>query len=86
MAHIENRILLGEIIGWYGTFAILGAYAVSSLGFLRVDSIPAVLLNGTGALGIVYISYKKKVIQPLALNAVWALVAGITLVKLVVTG
>ena len=63
-----------EILGWYGTFAILLAYALVSYGFLPSTGLAYQMLNLTGALGIMAISYKKKVMQTVALNIIWSLI------------
>ncbi len=67
--------IVDEIFGWYGTFAIVLAYALVSFGIISSLSFIYQILNGTGALGIVYISFKKKAYQPGVLNIVWAVIA-----------
>lgn len=67
-----------EISGWYGTFA----YALISFGILSPQTFIYQILNGTGALGIVYISFKKKTYQPGVLNIVWAIIALFAIIKL----
>lgn len=71
-----------ELFGWYGTIAIVLAYALISFSFLEPTSIIYQLLNGTGALGIVAISFEKKVWQPGILNAVWAVIAFIAILRI----
>ncbi|QQS15764.1 MAG: hypothetical protein IPK84_00130 [Candidatus Moraniibacteriota bacterium] len=51
------------------------AYALISFSFLTPTSIVYQLLNGTGALGIVAISFHKKTYQPGVLNVLWAIIA-----------
>ncbi|KKU82411.1 MAG: hypothetical protein UY09_C0015G0005 [Parcubacteria group bacterium GW2011_GWA2_47_8] len=67
--------ILAEIIGWYGTVALVLAYALVSFGAIASSSLLYQVLNGTGALGIVYISFKKKNYQPGVLNIIWAIIA-----------
>lgn len=50
-----NKKLLDEIFGWYGTVAIVTAYALVSFGLLSATTLLYLVLNATGALGIVYI-------------------------------
>jgi hypothetical protein len=64
-----------EIFGWYGTVAIVLAYALVSFSVLSSGSIWYQLLNGTGALGIVAVSLYKKDYQPGVLNIIWVLIA-----------
>ena len=74
--------IIYEIIGWYGTLAIILAYALLSFGLLSSNSVIYQLINFTGA--IVIISVIKKAYQPAALNIVWALIGVITIVRLIV--
>jgi len=73
-----------EIIGWYGTIAILTAYALVSFGFLPAGSLWYQLLNLTGACGMIAVSVYKNAYQPAALNAVWFLVALLALLQMLV--
>jgi len=75
---------INEIIGWYGTVAIVGAFAMISFEVLSPTNIFYQVLNGTGALGIVYTSFKKKVYQPGVLNVIWAVIAGMAIIRLFV--
>lgn len=76
--------LLYEIVGWYGTVAIVGAYALVSFKVLGADSTIYQLLNLTGALGIVLISLLKKAYQPAVLNIIWTVIAAVALVRMVI--
>lgn len=71
-----------EFDGWYGVSAILIAYSLISLNLIDSSNIIYILLNLTGAIGILYHSYKKKDYQPVILNIIWALIALITLARL----
>lgn len=64
-----------ETIGWYGTSAIVLAYLLANLGILNVESTSYQMLNLSGALGIVFISLRKKAYQPAVLNIIWAVIA-----------
>jgi len=79
-----NKKIIDEIIGWYGTVAILLAYALLSFGIFTADNIYYQLLNGTGALGIVLISFKKKTYQPGVLNIIWAFIAFIAIINILI--
>lgn len=74
---------ISEALGWYGTFAILLAYALVSLGGVPADSGTYQLLNFTGAIGVGIISVMKKAYQPATLNIVWALIGLIALLRIV---
>jgi hypothetical protein len=72
-----------ESIGWYGTFAIILAYALSSFNILSPSSITYQILNATGAIGIIYISSKKEVYQSVVLNIIWLTIALIAVALIV---
>ncbi len=76
--------VVDEAIGWYGTCAIVIAYALVSFNFLSASTFTYQILNGTGALGIVYISFKKKAYQPGVLNIIWAIIALIAIIGLLI--
>ncbi len=71
-----------EVFGWYGTVAIILAYALVSFSVLPPQSIWYQILNGTGALGIVIVSFNKKAHQPGVLNVIWTLIAIVAILKI----
>ena len=71
-----------EFVGWYGTFAIVGAYVLVSFGFLTPSTIWYQLLNLTGGIGVIIISFYKKAYQPGVLNILWAIIAFVAIVKI----
>ena len=76
------RKTVNELIGWYGMVAIVLAYALVSFEYLSANSLMYQLLNATGALGIVYISFLKKAYQPGVLNMIWTIIAVIATIRL----
>lgn len=76
--------LFTEIIGWYGTCAIVLAYVLVSFKIIEADSVTYQLLNLTGAIGIIIISVAKSVKQSVILNAFWALIATIALFAILI--
>lgn len=72
-----------EIFGWYGTIAIISAYFLVSFSYIESTSISYQLLNLTGALGIVTISFYKKAYQPGVLNAIWAFIASVAIINII---
>lgn len=80
---MKNK-LFDEVIGWYGACAIIIAYVANSFGLLTSDSFVYQILNATGALGVVFISFKKKAYQPGVLNIVWAVIAAVAIIKILV--
>ncbi len=72
------------LIGWYGVLAILIAYGLVSFGLVAVKSFAYQLLNLTGAIGLIIEAASKKDVQPVALNVVWAIVALVAVIQLLV--
>lgn len=71
-----------ELFGWYGTVAIVSAYALVSFSVLQPTDITYQILNGTGALGIVSVSFHNQAYQPGVLNIIWTLIALIAIFKI----
>ncbi|MFA5987892.1 MAG: hypothetical protein WC797_04575 [Candidatus Paceibacterota bacterium] len=71
-----------EGFGWYGTVAIVLAYALVSFDVLIPTNLTYQLLNGTGALGIVIVSLHKRAYQPGVLNIIWTLIALAAIVRI----
>ena len=76
-----NRKTWVEVAGWYGIVAILLAYFLVSFEFLSVTSAWYPVLNGTGALGMITVSFSKKAYQPAFVNVFWFLFAVAALVR-----
>ena len=75
---------INEIIGWYGAGAIVLAYALVSNSLVSSTGLVYQLLNLSGAFGIIWISYRRKVYQPVVLNIVWSIIAIVAILKLMV--
>jgi hypothetical protein len=69
--------------GWFGVLAILSAYILVSFDVIVSDSMVYQLLNLTGALGIIFEAASKKDKQPVVLNLVWAVVASVAIIQLI---
>ena len=72
-----------EAIGWTGAILLMGAYMLSSFGFLSAQSYPYQLLNIFGALFIIYISYKKQAYQSVILNLMWFIIGIIAFIQII---
>jgi hypothetical protein len=70
-----------ELYGWYGMAAIVLAYALASFSVIDARGLAFQIMNGTGALGIVVVSFRRKAYQPGVLNILWALIAIVAIVK-----
>lgn len=73
-----------EFFGWYGTFAILLAYALSSFSILATTNPAYQILNITGSMGIVAIALTKKDHQSATLNVIWAVIGLVALIRMFV--
>lgn len=71
-----------ELFGWYGAIAIVLAYGLVSFSLLEPTDIIYQLLNGTGALGIVLVSFYKKAYQPGVLNIIWMVIAIVAILNI----
>lgn len=76
--------VLIETAGWYGAAAVLLAYTLVSFNIISSHSWAYQLLNFTGAVGVLVISYMKRAKQPALLNFVWAVIALVALIQLAV--
>ncbi len=74
--------LPAEIAGWYGTGAILAAYALSSFEVLSSHDRLYQVLNLTGAAGVAWVCWRKRTWQAFWLEAIWAAIATIALVRI----
>ena len=70
-----------EILGWIGTFLVLGAYFLVSFSWLDGESLIFQLMNLFGSLGLLAIAFSKKVYQSVVVNIVWAAIGIVALVK-----
>lgn len=85
MANKATRSIHSTLIeagGWYGVIAVLLAYALVSFDVISSHGWAYQLLNFTGAVGVLVISYLKRAKQPALLNFVWAVIAFIALIQL----
>lgn len=57
------------------------AYALASFSVIEATGLIFQILNGTGALGIVFVSFYKKAYQPGVLNLIWVLIAVVAIAR-----
>ncbi len=75
-----NKII--SLFGWYGLIAIVLAYTLVSLSILEATDLTYQMLNGSGAIGIVLQTYIKRDYPPMILNIVWAIIALVSILKI----
>jgi len=81
---VNLQSTLIEAAGWYGAVAVLLAYTLVSFNVISPHGWTYQLLNFTGAVGVLIISYMKHAKQPALLNFVWAIIAFVALVQLAI--
>jgi hypothetical protein len=79
---MTTREKLIETLGWYGAFAVTGAFALNSFAYLASDALLYQLLNLTGAAALAVITLYHRVYQSAIVNVIWGLIAVIALAKL----
>ena len=75
--------ILVEVLGWYGLGTVVLAYALVSLSFVSANSYVYQLLNLNGAFGLGIVAFVKRAYQNGVLNIVWAAIAIIALLRLI---
>ena len=73
-----------EWFGWVGVIAIFAAYAGLNFRLIVADELNYQLLNLVGGLLILVDAWIDRNYQPVALNALWALVALIAIIHIFV--
>jgi len=76
--------LLIEALGWYGLGTVVLAYAMVSLSFVSANSYVYQLLNLNGAFGLGVVAFVKRAYQNGVLNLVWAAIAIIAILRLLI--
>ncbi|MGZ3280889.1 MAG: CBU_0592 family membrane protein [Caulobacteraceae bacterium] len=75
---------LPDIGGLVGVTLMLVAYALGQLGRMRIDSLPALLMNLGGAVLVMISLWFKFNLSAFLMEAAWALVALFGLAKLLI--
>ena len=73
--------VFAQIVGWVGTFLIIVAYALVSYRVVEGSNKYYQLINLFGALGVGINVFYQHAWPAVALQAIWGLIAVITLVK-----
>ena len=64
-----------DLLGWYGALAVLAGFFLSSRGLVATGSPTYLLLNASGAAGLIVESTRKRDYPTIALNGTWLLIA-----------
>jgi hypothetical protein len=76
--------LSDELAGWLGAGALLLAFGLGATGVVDPSSVAYLALNLFGALGLAYVSLSRRAYSPAVLNMVWAVIAALSLVVLLI--
>jgi hypothetical protein len=71
-----------NLIGWIGVMFVLGAYTLVSFDVISAQTLTFQGLMFIGSVGVMFISYRRHDTQPMILNAVFALIAFISIVRI----
>lgn len=71
-----------EFLGWCGISLILLGYISVSFSILSPNNFWYQAMNGLGSLGIIAVAWSKKDYQPVALNVIWAIIAFVSIVRI----
>lgn len=74
---------LGNILSWIGIGLILVAYVLNVFGIVESRSVMYLSFNIIGSIFIIFHAFHRRDYQPAVLNIVWAAVAIINLVIVV---
>ncbi|HBK34584.1 MAG: hypothetical protein UU08_C0014G0011 [Candidatus Uhrbacteria bacterium GW2011_GWE2_40_58] len=80
----HRRDFFIDLFGWYGVLAIISAYGLNSFGLIEPSSLWYQGLNMSGSLGILVDAYAARIYQPVALNAIWMVIALIAILRSVI--
>ena len=73
---------VADVIGWMGMFAVVTAYLLVSIEVLDGHSTVYQLMNLTGALALIWISWLRGVFQGVLINIFWVAIAIVGLLQL----
>ena len=79
-----KNLTIVDFVGWYGVVATVLAYVLVSFNALSPNSLWYQILNLTGALGVTWETWCRRDYQPFWLNLIWALIAALALVNLLI--
>lgn len=76
-----TNLFWADVFGWVGICLIILAYALISFAYISPTDFWYPALNGAGSLGVLYVSYVRKVWQPVILNVFWLLISAVALMN-----
>lgn len=78
----KNSIAWIEAGSWYGVVVILIAYMGVSFGYFEPSDPLPIFFNITGSITMLLDAWKDRNWQPVVINIIWILIAGVTLLKI----
>ena len=73
-----------HIAGWYGSIAIVSGYFLSSFGVLNSSMLVYQFINLSGAAGLFYLGFHKRIKESMFLNGFWIVIATISIIRLLI--
>jgi len=74
--------MLVEIIGWVGVVTYVLAYALLSLGWMKVDEVNYHALNAIAGTCLVVFSFVVDDVPNLFVNLIWIVIAGLSITRI----
>jgi hypothetical protein len=71
-----------EILGWYGSIALICGYFLVSFQFIEGESLVYQILNITGAFGLMTFSLCKRAYPLAFLNGFWGIIGCFALLRI----
>ncbi len=81
----QSRTTIWEIAGWAGVVFIAGSYSLLALGFVDGESLLYHSLVFVGSVFVASISYLKKTYQPFILNVLFAILAMLAIMRIILS-
>ena len=78
--NIPNHVY--EILGWFGVVFVVGSYCLLALGILNGNNWPYHALVLVGSVFVTAISLQRRAMQPAVLNACFAALALVALIRI----
>jgi hypothetical protein len=70
-----------NILGWVGSFCVVGVYALNSYQLIKSDSFTFYALNIAGGVLLIIFSVYKTVYPNVFINAVWVVIAVVGIIR-----
>lgn len=80
-----KSMALHDVVGWYGSLAIVSGYFLSSFDIVNANSFLFQFINLTGASGLLYLGYKRNVKESMFLNTFWVIIGLVSIGRIMLS-